>query len=87
MTQEEHVIDVLEKIRPYIQRDGGDVEFESLEDGIVTVRMLGACADCLSINDTLKDGIEALILDEVPGITEVRLSRGCDKIEKLRILG
>lgn len=74
MTQEEHVIDVLEKIRPYIQRDGGDVEFESLEDGIVTVRMLGACADCLSINDTLKDGIEALILDEVPGITEVRLS-------------
>ena len=74
MTQEEHVIDVLEKIRPYIQRDGGDVEFESLEDGIVTVRMLGACADCLSNNDTLKDGIEALILDEVPGITEVRLS-------------
>lgn len=74
MTQEEQVIDVLEKIRPYIQRDGGDVEFESLKDGIVTVRMLGACADCLSINETLKDGIEALILDEVPGITEVRLS-------------
>ena len=74
MTQEEQVIDVLEKIRPYIQRDGGDVEFESLQDGIVTVRMLGACADCLSINETLKDGIEALILDEVPGIKEVRLS-------------
>ncbi len=74
MTKEEQVIDVLEKIRPYIQRDGGDVEFESLQDGIVTVRMLGACADCLSINDTLKDGIEALILDEVEGITEVRLS-------------
>ncbi|MBE6107998.1 MAG: NifU family protein [Erysipelotrichaceae bacterium] len=74
MTQEEQVIDVLEKIRPYIQRDGGDVEFESLVDGIVTVRMLGACADCMSINDTLKDGIEALLLDEVEGITEVRLS-------------
>lgn len=74
MTQEEQVIDVLEKIRPYIQRDGGDVEFESLSDGIVTVRMLGACADCMSINETLKDGIEALILDEVEGITEVRLS-------------
>lgn len=74
MTQEEQVIDVLEKIRPYIQRDGGDVEFESLKDGIVTVRMLGACADCMSINETLKDGIEALILDEVEGITEVRLS-------------
>lgn len=74
MTQEEQVIDVLEKIRPYIQRDGGDVEFESLKDGIVTVRMLGACADCMSINETLKDGIEALVLDEVEGITEVRLS-------------
>lgn len=74
MTQEEQVIDVLEKIRPYIQRDGGDVEFVSLEDGIVTVRMLGACADCMSINETLKDGIEALVLDEVEGITEVRLS-------------
>ena len=73
MTQEEMVIDVLEKIRPYIQRDGGDVEFVSLQDGIVTVRMLGACADCMSINDTLKDGIEALVLDEVPGIVEVRL--------------
>ena len=73
MTQEEMVIDVLEKIRPYIQRDGGDVEFVSLQDGIVPVRMLGACADCMSINDTLKDGIEALVLDEVPGIVEVRL--------------
>ena len=73
MTQEEMVIEVLEKIRPYIQRDGGDVEFVSLMDGIVTVRMLGACADCMSINDTLKDGIEALVLDEVPGISEVRL--------------
>ena len=73
MTQEEMVIDVLEKIRPYIQRDGGDVEFVSLQDGVVTVRMLGACADCMSINDTLKDGIEALVLDEVPGISEVRL--------------
>ena len=73
MTQEEMVIDVLEKIRPYSQRDGGDVEFVSLQDGVVTVRMLGACADCMSINDTLKDGIEALVLDEVPGIVEVRL--------------
>ena len=77
MTQEEMVIDVLEKIRPYIQRDGGDVEFVSLQDGIVTVRMLGACADCMSLNDTLTDGIEALVLDEVPGIVEGRLECTC----------
>ena len=72
-TQEEQVIAVLEKIRPYIQRDGGDVEFVALKDGIVTVNMLGACADCLSLDDTLKDGIEALVLEEVEGITQVIL--------------
>lgn len=64
----------IQKIRPYIQRDGGDVEFVSLdENGIVTVRMLGACMDCMSIDDTLKDGIEAILLEEVDGIREVRL--------------
>lgn len=72
-TIEEKVIETIEKIRPYIQRDGGDVEFVRFEDGIVTVRMLGACADCLSLDDTLKDGIEAILLDEVEGVTEVRL--------------
>lgn len=72
-TIEEKVIETIEKIRPYIQRDGGDVEFVRFEDGIVTVRMLGACADCLSLDETLKDGIEAILLDEVEGVTEVRL--------------
>jgi Thioredoxin-like proteins and domains len=73
MTQEEQVIAVIEKIRPYIQHDGGDVEFVKLEDDIVTVRMLGACIGCLAIDDTLKLGIEAMIIDEVPGIKEVTL--------------
>lgn len=70
----EKIIETLEKIRPYIQRDGGDVEFVSVdENGVVTVRMLGACADCLSLDDTLTDGIEAILLDEVEGVTAVRL--------------
>ena len=69
----EHILFVINKVRPFLINDGGDVEFVSLQDGVVTVRMLGACADCMSINDTLKDGIEALVLDEVPGIVEVRL--------------
>ena len=47
-TMETQVKNVIEKIRPYIQRDGGDVEFVSLEDGIVTVEMLGACPEYLS---------------------------------------
>ena len=73
-TMEPQVKNVIEKIRPYIQRDGGDVEFVSLEDGIVTVKMLGACSECLSLDATLKDGIEAILLDEVPGVTEVRMA-------------
>ena len=73
-TMETQVKNVIEKIRPYNQRDGGDVEFVSLEDGVVTVKMLGACSECLSLDATLKDGIEAILLDEVPGVTEVRLA-------------
>ena len=69
------VKEVIEKIRPYLQHDGGDVEFVSLdEDGIVKVRMLGACMDCLAINETLEAGVEAIILEEVEGIKAVVLA-------------
>lgn len=71
--KEQEIIDVIEKIRPYIQRDGGDVEFVSFEEGIVHVRMLGACQDCMSLDDTIKDGIEAILLDEVSGVVEVQV--------------
>ena len=73
-TKEQEIIDVIEKIRPYIQRDGGDVEFLSFREGIVTVRMLGACRDCLSLDATIKDGIEAILLDEVEGAAEVQVA-------------
>ena len=73
-TKEEEVIEVIEKVRPYIQRDGGDVEFVSYEGGVVKVRMLGACVGCMSIGDTLKEGIEAILMDEVAGISEVVLA-------------
>ena len=65
----------IEKIRPYIQRDGGDVEFVSLsDDDVVYVRVYGACVGCMSLNETLKDGVMSLIMDEVPGIKDVRLA-------------
>lgn len=63
----------LNKLRPYIQADGGDVHFEGYEDGVVTVSMSGACAGCMAINTTLNDGIEALLIDEVPEVKSVRL--------------
>ena len=65
------VQNILNKIRPYIQKDGGDVEFVEIKDNIVYVRMLGACVGCSSIDTTLKDGIEAMILEEVEGIIGV----------------
>lgn len=69
------VIQSIEKIRPYIQRDGGDVEFVSLsDDDVVYVKVYGACVGCMSLNETLKDGVMALIMDEVPGIKDVRLA-------------
>ena len=62
-----------EKIRPYIQYEGGDVRFEKLEDDIVYVSVHGACVGCMALDYTLKEGVEALLLDEVEGIKEVRL--------------
>ena len=65
------VRNVIEKIRPYLLRDGGDLEFIKVEDGIVYVHMLGACAGCLALDETLKDGVEQILIEEVPGVVEV----------------
>lgn len=66
------VKEMIEKIRPYLNNDGGDIEFLKIEEGIVYVRMIGACAGCAYQDDTLKDGLEALLLEEVPGVIGVR---------------
>ena len=68
---EKQIVEILEKLRPYLQRDGGDVEYIKFEDGIVYVRMLGACVGCASMDPTLKDGIEQILLEEVPGVIGV----------------
>ena len=63
----------LNKIRPYIQADGGDVQLIDYKDGIVTVSMLGACAGCMAIDATLTDGIQAILIDEVPEVVKVQM--------------
>ena len=68
---EKQIVEILEKLRPYLQRDGGDVEYVKFEDGIVYVQMLGACFGCASMDSTLKDGIEQILLEEVPGVIGV----------------
>ena len=67
----EKVEKALEKIRPSLQADGGDVEFVEVEDGIVKVRLKGACAGCPMSQMTLKNGIEAILKKEIPEIKSV----------------
>jgi Fe-S cluster biogenesis protein NfuA len=70
-TQYDEVLEVLDKLRPFLQRDGGDVELVDVEDGIVKLRLMGACGSCPSSTITLKAGIERALLEEVEGIQEV----------------
>ena len=69
---EEQIKTVIHKLIPYLQRDGGDIEFVEFKDGIVYVKMLGACAGCTMLDETLKDGVEQILLEEVPGVLEVQ---------------
>ena len=70
-TLTEPVQEVLDKLRPFLLRDGGDCELVDIEDGIVKLRLLGACGTCPSSTITLKAGIERALLEEVPGVVEV----------------
>ncbi len=68
----EKVQAVIEKIRPMLQRDGGDVELVDVDDnGIVRVRLTGACAGCAMSQITLKQGIEKVLLNEIPEVKKV----------------
>ncbi len=62
---------VIEKIRPALQADGGDVELVGVEENIVKVRLTGACGGCPFSQMTLKNGIERIIKEEIPEIVEV----------------
>ena len=69
---ETKIISLLDKIRPYLVSDGGNVEFVKFEDGIVYVHLLGACVNCGLIDFTLKDGIESMLMDEIPEVMGVQ---------------
>jgi Fe-S cluster biogenesis protein NfuA len=68
----ERVQEAIDKIRPMLQRDGGDVELVDVKDGIVIVRLRGACAGCPMSQMTLKNGIEKFLKLEIPEITAVQ---------------
>ena len=61
----------LKKIRPQLQADGGDVELIEVSDGVVKLRLKGACGGCPMATVTLKNGIERILKEQVPDIREV----------------
>ncbi len=63
----------IKKLRPYLNADGGDLDFVKFEDGIVYVRLLGACIGWSSSDDTITNSVEALLLEEVPGVIGVEV--------------
>ena len=68
----ENVENALKKIKPSLQADGGDVELvEGNEDGVIKVKLTGACSGCPMSQMTLKMGIEKMLKEEVPGVKEV----------------
>lgn len=68
----EKIENALETIRPYLRADGGDVELVSVSDeGIVEVRLTGACVGCPMSQMTLRAGVERALMREVPGIRRV----------------
>ena len=71
----EKVQKVIDKIRPSLQADGGDVELIDVVNGIVTVKLQGACAGCPMSQMTLKNGIERLVMQEIPEIKAVENSK------------
>jgi Fe-S cluster biogenesis protein NfuA len=67
----EKVEATLKKIRPSLEADGGNVELVSVKDGVVTVKLTGACAGCPMSQMTLKAGIERILKKEIPEVKEV----------------
>ena len=65
------IISIIDKLRPFLINDGGNLEFVKYENNIVYVRLMGACKDCAMIDITLKDGIEEFIKNEIPEVIEV----------------
>ena len=67
----EQVENALKKIRPLLQRDGGDVQLVEVVEGVVKVRLQGACAGCPMSQMTIKNGIERLLKQEIPEVESV----------------
>lgn len=68
---EKKIKDLIERMRPFLINDGGDIEFVEYTDNVVYIRLVGACQNCSMIDVTLKDGIEEMLVTEIPEIKAV----------------
>ena len=73
MKPEKKIIEVIEKIKPLLQNDGGDIEFVKFEDGIVYITISGVCMHCYMLGQTL-EGIEMALMSEIPEVKKVELT-------------
>ena len=71
MNNEQIIIDTINKIRPFLLSDGGNIEFIKYENDIVYVKLSGACSDCEMIDITMKESIEFMIKEMLPSVKEV----------------
>ena len=63
--------ETLEDVRPHLQADGGDIDFVGIEDGVVKVRLKGACAGCSMSQMTIKNGVERILKEQIPEVASV----------------
>ncbi|MFV0275345.1 MAG: NifU family protein [Bacilli bacterium] len=71
ITMEQKIEEALDKFRPFLQNDGGNIKFEKFEDGITYVSFKGACTHCPMQSATLNTGIKELLVNEIEGIIDV----------------
>lgn len=68
---EKKIQEIIDKLRPFLINDGGNIEFIKFENNIVYIKMMGACANCQMLDLTLRDGIAAAIMNEIPEVEDV----------------
>ena len=70
---EEKINEVLDKLRPFLINDGGDIELVKYEDGVAYIKFIGACAECGLQNFTLNEGIKEVLVNEIDEVIDVKL--------------
>ncbi len=69
----EDIIDVIESLRIYVNQDGGDLEYVKYENGIVYIKILGACVGCDFIDYTYNEGVESILKENIPEVKALKI--------------